>query len=1173
VLGLGGNQQVGYAYDPSWNHAILWTGSAASAVDLHPTNIPLQMSEAQATDGIHQVGYGLSLDDNFHALLWSGSASTTIDLNPTQFGGVVNSKAFGISGGQQVGEAYSLGSHTHAAVWSGTADSAVDLHPTQFTEFNESIAYSTNGLEQVGVADFRTAGDLDRPGVVTISHAMLWDGTAASAVDLQLSLPSSFVSSTAYSIDAAGDVFGIATDTSGVMHAIEWTPQVPEPSGLALFALGAAGVLLRRNGVRTERRHKDVVRRCAVEALESRRLLSVTATYNGLSAYPGIDQPTIGNSEAVPDPAIAISPPRPAQGFDPPTVGSVVETVNEGITWFDRNAIPGSFAMGDTSGNTMPQNTFWASVRLTNVSDTDLFYDTSANLFVAVCTSYVDERTDGPSKLLIAVSKSSSLKPLDMSDSTLADPSSNWNIVAINTTSDAPSLVDQPRFDALNGNIYIYGEGNASEFYAVSESKVLNATFGATLIRGTDYKYFEISGTYDNGRYDPVAVSGSVSLPAGVEDYFFAEESGNLFTITVDSHGVPNGSSNVIVMPTSGTNQTYQPITTPTVIDFSTNNAHRAWWNNSKLYVADTVEVPDDSGGGRYAVSWAQYSAPLPASTSWTVQQQGLEYGPAGAVAAGMPGMAVNAEGDMLLAFNACFVYAADTSYTTVGAYYAIHRAGDAPNTLEPVQTLRDDGAGYNKGEYNRWGDFTSVVLDPATSSAFSNKDASGFVMCAEYAAKSDPSQGPPWTAYNWGTEIGFFDPALRIKEDPANPGDDAIVVALAPGGASYNITDNGVPVTLPAGATPDQVADLFVDAGTGNNSLTLDVSNGTPISWADLTGGDPSLHLIGSNANDTLSFANHDTFIAQLALGDGTSETVRDEYWTPPVTYDTAAGNDTISVGTSPTVVNTGSGNSSITLGFNTLTLNTAATGGGSETLTILSETKPALTIDAASGLVTLAPNLGMGGGAGIRPVNLASLTIGSGATFVAAANIPDMAHLAGHANRSVLVLQPGGLSVSGTGTLDLNDNDLIIQGGASESSTIEALIAAGFNGGAWTLDPGSSGITSSEAAATANLATGNTALGWASNGDLAYGSFDGVTVDSTDLIVKYTYYGDVDLNGAVDAATDLTQIDSNYGMKSGATWDLGDFTYEGAIDSSDLNLAYGNFNYGTASKPGTQL
>jgi hypothetical protein len=42
---------------------------------------------------------------------------------------------------------------------------------------------------------------------------------------------------------------------------------------------------------------------------------------------------------------------------------------------------------------------------------------------------------------------------------------------------------------------------------------------------------------------------------------------------------------------------------------------------------------------------------------------------------------------------------------------------------------------------------------------------------------------------------------------------------------------------------------------------------------------------------------------------------------------------------------------------------------------------------------------------------------------------------------------------------------------------------------------------------------------------------------------------------------------------MKSGATWDLGDFTYEGAIDSSDLNLAYGNFNYGTASKPGTQL
>jgi hypothetical protein len=60
-------------------------------------------------------------------------------------------------------------------------------------------------------------------------RALLWSGTAASAVDLQLDLPSAdtWTSSTAYTIDAAGNVFGVATGTyNGVTgeFAAEWSP-------------------------------------------------------------------------------------------------------------------------------------------------------------------------------------------------------------------------------------------------------------------------------------------------------------------------------------------------------------------------------------------------------------------------------------------------------------------------------------------------------------------------------------------------------------------------------------------------------------------------------------------------------------------------------------------------------------------------------------------------------------------------------------------------------------------------------------------------------------------------------------------------------------------------------------------------------------------------------------
>ena len=93
--------------------------------------------------------------------------------------GFIASKANDISGTQQVGHGFN-GNYQHALLWSGTAASAVDLIPSGY---NTSAAEDTNGTQQVGSV---FAGHY---------HAFVWSGTAASAVDLDQFLPSEFISS------------------------------------------------------------------------------------------------------------------------------------------------------------------------------------------------------------------------------------------------------------------------------------------------------------------------------------------------------------------------------------------------------------------------------------------------------------------------------------------------------------------------------------------------------------------------------------------------------------------------------------------------------------------------------------------------------------------------------------------------------------------------------------------------------------------------------------------------------------------------------------------------------------------------------------------------------------------------------------------------------------------
>jgi hypothetical protein len=221
---VAGDQQVGninnYFYTSYERiiveHAALWRGSAASVVDLHPNGIGCERSYANDTDGMRQVGYGYfptsANTTPYRALLWSGTAASAVVLHPP---GYTHSFAEGVGGEEQVGYGFDArgGGGTRALLWRGAASSIVSLH---LAGYAATSALATNGSMQVGFGS--------TPATDPHSHALLWSGTAESVRDLHSLLPPEFTrgGSIARDIDAEGNVVGLAQRPDGSTVAVIW---------------------------------------------------------------------------------------------------------------------------------------------------------------------------------------------------------------------------------------------------------------------------------------------------------------------------------------------------------------------------------------------------------------------------------------------------------------------------------------------------------------------------------------------------------------------------------------------------------------------------------------------------------------------------------------------------------------------------------------------------------------------------------------------------------------------------------------------------------------------------------------------------------------------------------------------------------------------------------------
>jgi len=248
AAGASNGAQVGFGFGASTfgaEHALLWSGIAASAVDLHPAGY--QMSNAVATSGVKQVGWAVHPDTATpHAFLWSGSAANGVDLNPTE---MVFSRAHGAFGDVQVGSGggAATGFVEHALLWRGTAASALDFNPPGFftsearaASEDQQVGVGNNGRALLWTGTAESAVDLTPFSCLDAQafgvsggqqvgrcravpdfnqHAVLWTGSAASAVDLH---PAGYLASEAHGV-ANGRQVGFGVPPGGPAHALVWS--------------------------------------------------------------------------------------------------------------------------------------------------------------------------------------------------------------------------------------------------------------------------------------------------------------------------------------------------------------------------------------------------------------------------------------------------------------------------------------------------------------------------------------------------------------------------------------------------------------------------------------------------------------------------------------------------------------------------------------------------------------------------------------------------------------------------------------------------------------------------------------------------------------------------------------------------------------------------------------
>ncbi len=287
----------------------------------------------------------------------------------------------------------------------------------------------------------------------------------------------------------------------------------------------------------------------------------------------------------------------------------------------------------------------------------------------------------------------------------------------------------------------------------------------------------------------------------------------------------------------------------------------------------------------------------------------------------------------------------------------------------------------------------------------------------------------------------------------------------------------------------------------------------------------------------------------------------------------------------------------SDVYLEGDTVVFNDAQNPSGSRSVTLNNSVTPAsVSVNHSTGSdYTISGSGDIGGSGGLTKAGSGKFTLSTNNTYSGGTTVNDGTLVVGHVNAlgtgglainstATTQLQAGlsgpvqlpTLSIAGgsspTATLDITDNNMIVHNG--DLSALTAQAKAGLSGG---FDWNGTGLTSTTARDDSNFAT---AVGVIQNDDGGGGAFysswpagadsgGAVSVSQTDVLIKYTYYGDADLDGVVTSGQDYDLW--LFGKSGGGTgWEFGDFDYDGSITGAN---DYDLWLYGKSVSAGNPL
>lgn len=334
---------------------------------------------------------------------------------------------------------------------------------------------------------------------------------------------------------------------------------------------------------------------------------------------------------------------------------------------------------------------------------------------------------------------------------------------------------------------------------------------------------------------------------------------------------------------------------------------------------------------------------------------------------------------------------------------------------------------------------------------------------------------------------------------------------------------------------TADNTFDGGVHLGTGFIEIASDASLGAvpmaPAPVISYSGG--GIRLLSSfdiNANRSIVMTNAGGLSGQINTGEFTS---------------TYAGSVSNSVGTTGGLTKSGGGRLTLTGNLSYVGPTTVTGGELVVAVPLVSSSSIVTGTGTAAGatVVLAAPHAALGtyGYAG----NVSSVAV---AEFTTVRISP-----ADRATQSPNVLVTNSLQINVDefsaykGLVDLTNNDLIVRGTSPE--TLTAMVKQWFAGGLRNGAGIGSSVASAAAYTTVAVFPNNDG-----SGSPYFASYDGVTgLSASDVILKYTYEGDTNLDGVVNGQDLVNAIE---GYSIGLTgWANGDFDYSGTVTATDID------------------